>query len=40
VTLPSIVLAVSVTTMIGLFFGMYPANRAASLSPIKALRFE
>ncbi len=40
VSLPSIVLAVSVTTLIGLFFGMYPANRAASLSPIKALRFE
>jgi len=40
VSLSSIVLAVSVTTMIGLFFGIYPANRAASLSPIKALRFE
>jgi putative ABC transport system permease protein len=36
----SVALAVSVTTLIGVFFGFYPANRAAALSPIQALRAE
>ncbi|MCW2881300.1 MAG: macrolide transporter permease [Sphaerisporangium sp.] len=36
----SIVLALSVSVGIGLFFGSYPANRAAKLRPIEALRHE
>jgi putative ABC transport system permease protein len=40
VTNESIMLALSVSLGIGIFFGLYPANRAASLSPIDALRYE
>lgn len=35
-----IVLSVSVTMLTGVFFGYYPANKAANYDPIEALRYE
>ena len=40
VTLSSILISFGVCTVIGIFFGWYPARKAANLSPIDALRYE
>jgi putative ABC transport system permease protein len=39
-SLSSVFLAVLMAVGTGLIFGIYPAQKAASLSPMEALRFE
>jgi len=36
----SIIVAICVSTSVGIFFGLYPASQASKLDPIESLRSE
>ncbi len=40
INLVAVVVALSISSAIGIFFGVFPAKRAADLAPIEAIRYE
>lgn len=40
IDLQSVIIAVGVSSLIGIIFGVFPARKAAKLSPIEAIRYE
>lgn len=40
ITVSSVMISFSVSAIVGIFFGIYPANKASKLNPIEALSFE
>lgn len=40
INLPSVFIALGVSSLIGVIFGVFPAKRASDLSPIEAIRYE